>query len=424
MGAYRGLHLFSYRNRLTVLLLIALSLSMVAMAQPAAKAMTAKTGSTSAANGGRKFVLDVVQSAVALPQTDSQDRLRVLQTAADVALPVAPDLAQKYTREGVRIESELIRTGETPAVSIMANSKVACSAAADFVRALTPESASRAEQSLLGAIGSCPKQTADAARTLLDAALDQRVVAPRALMALMEAPGANAAWVQSRFVKLFDSLPSDANGTRKEATNFASMYATMAAKVGSDSAKAAGVKLLAWLGKLDPGSDRNLAVNIATDAMKQALGDAAYQEALRSDVMVGQIAATAGQPGEVQPEEEESVSVLQAMGENGQDKTESLRDLAPSLRAREAAAHGFATGTNGDRKTADRYFDMAFSAANEVWANRTPQKNAAAVIEEISEAAAQVDAIAALKRAQGLNEPAAQAVSMLAIARVVLGNSQ
>jgi hypothetical protein len=64
---------------------------------------------------------------------------------------------------------------------------------------------------------------------------------------------------------------------------------------------------------------------------------------------------------------------------------------------------------------------MAFAAVNEVWDGRTPEQNTAAVVEEVSEAAAQVDSINALERAQQLRDPSAQAIAMLAVARVVAG---
>jgi hypothetical protein len=110
------------------------------------------------------------------------------------------------------------------------------------------------------------------------------------------------------------------------------------------------------------------------------------------------------------------------MGRVGNDQTESLAKLPPSRRAREAAANGFATGTGGDRKLAERYFDIAFTAVDEVWAGRSPEKDAAAVVEEVSEAAAQVDSITALQRAQKLQDPSARAIGMLAVARVVVGS--
>ena len=108
----------------------------------------------------------------------------------------------------------------------------------------------------------------------------------------------------------------------------------------------------------------------------------------------------------------------------GTDSSDELSSLPASMRARQAAAHGFAAGTSGNRKLADRYFDVAFSAVDDVWQHRSPDANAPAVIEEVSEAAAQVDAPAALVRAQHLQDPSAQAISMLAVARVVLGQAQ
>ena len=65
---------------------------------------------------------------------------------------------------------------------------------------------------------------------------------------------------------------------------------------------------------------------------------------------------------------------------------------------------------------------MAFSAADEVWEARTPETDAAAVVQEISEAAAQVDSVNALLRAQKLHDNSAQAIAMLAVARVVASN--
>ena len=53
---------------------------------------------------------------------------------------------------------------------------------------------------------------------------------------------------------------------------------------------------------------------------------------------------------------------------------------------------------------------------------RTPEADAAAVVQEISEAAAQVDSINALTRAQKLHDSSAQAIAMLAVARVVGSN--
>jgi len=45
--------------------------------------------------------------------------------------------------------------------------------------------------------------------------------------------------------------------------------------------------------------------------------------------------------------------------------------------------------------------------------------NAPEVVQEVSDAAAQVDPVAALQRSQKLQDPSAEAISMLAVARVV-----
>ena len=46
----------------------------------------------------RKFVRDVVSSAVALPQSDQQDRLRVLSSAVEVMSPIDPKAANELTK--------------------------------------------------------------------------------------------------------------------------------------------------------------------------------------------------------------------------------------------------------------------------------------------------------------------------------------
>jgi hypothetical protein len=156
--------------------------------------------------------------------------------------------------------------------------------------------------------------------------------------------------------------------------------------------------------------------------MQQALGDEAYQKALQSDAVAMTAAQNTGPEREIERPQEESVSVLSAMDNAGNDQTEQLRGLPPTARARQAAADGFAAGTSGNKQQARRYFDMAFSAADEVWDARTPETNVAAVVQEVSEAAAQVDSTNALMRAQKLRDSSAQAIAMLAVARVVASN--
>lgn len=369
----------------------------------------------------QKFVLDVIQSAVGLPQSDPQDRLRVLASAANVAETIRPALAKQFAREGMRIEQELISAGETPAVSILESGHVDCASVQSFVENIPDSKVGAAEQSLIGAVSMCPKEALQPVQRKVEAALDQGVVAPRALMAVIDRVGLKSSWAQQEFLKMFASLPAKVEDYKAEAPNFAAMYSHMAPEMNKDAAKKAGIQLLLWLGKMDEGGPRNLAVNITTGSMKDALGEKGYEQALESDVMARQVAQTAGQKGEMERPEEESVSVLEAMGKTGEDRSAELSKMPPSLRAREAAASGFASGSDGNRKQADRYFDIAFSALEDVWSNRSERKDAPAVVEEVSEAAAQVDPVDALKRAQRLQDPSEQAISMLAVARVVAG---
>jgi hypothetical protein len=372
----------------------------------------------------KKFALEVVQMATALPQPDPQDRLRVLSSAASVARPLAQKTAQQFASEAARIESELVASGQQPAVSIFSTGMVDCATAANFVDSLPPASVERAESSLLGAISSCPAQVGDSARRKLETALQAGVLAPRAMLAMMDRSGATSAWTQREFSAMFSSLPSDADRAKSEAPNFAAMFNSMAPQIDKDTARDAGLHLLAWLGKVNASPERNLAVNITTDTLKQILGDQAYQEALRADVDAQSAAATAGQPADITPPEEESVSVLKAMNHvkalPGTGPAEEMKDVPASQRARQAAADGFAAGTSGKPALASRYFDVAFAAVDDVWSNRTPKNDAPAVLEEVAEAAANVNAVNALQRAQHLQDSTAQAIAMLAVARVVV----
>lgn len=126
---------------------------------------------------------------------------------------------------------------------------------------------------------------------------------------------------------------------------------------------------------------------------------------------------------EVPRPEEDNTSVLNAMRTQGQDQTEAIRGLPPILRAKEAAAAGFAEGTRGNKPLSSRYFDIAFSALDDAWQSSTRAKNAAPTIEEVCSAAANLDYVDALKRAERLSASAEQAIAMLSVARVVLGKS-
>ncbi|HZE25368.1 MAG TPA: hypothetical protein VE054_15335 [Blattabacteriaceae bacterium] len=406
---------------------VVLGLSLTGMAQqnnpslPRSKPQAAATTSPAKLTREQKFVIDTVKMAVALPESDPQDRLRVLSTAADVVSPIDKKMARGFWHEGARIETDLVRVGQTPAVSMMSSGLVDCAAALNFVENLPDSAVLHAEQSLIGAVTSCPKQTLDPVSRKLDAGLEKRIVASRALMATMAAQGESSAWSQQHFAKMFDALP-DPKENAPEAENIAAMYMQMSGSVSKDIASKSGLQLLNWLGKIDDSPLRTLSITITTEAMQKALGAEGYKKALESDVVANTTVQNVGTPREIQRPEQESVSILSAMDSRGTDQTERLRSLPPSQRAREAAADGFATGTGGNKQQASKYFDMAFSAADEVWDARTPEQNAAAVVQEISEAAAQVDSLNALSRAQKLRDSSAQAIAMLAVARVVASN--
>jgi hypothetical protein len=414
---------------MNIALLLAATFGSVGNAQtPAApqKTQAKTTGKTQASVSPRQarknFVVDVVNHAVALPQPDPQDRLRVLNSAASVIGPIDHKKAVEFGKEGTQIEAELISSGQTPAVSMLTSGDVDCTSAAQFAERIPATAVVQAEQSLIGAITSCPKEALVPAQRKLETALNQGIVAPRGLLALMERVGVRTAWSQTTFEKMFSSLPSDAAANKGEAPNYAAMYERMAPELDKDIAKSTGLKLLVWLGKLPDTPERTLSINMTDDSMKKAIGDKAYEEALASDVMAKQASQLTNGSQELEHPAEESVSVLEAMGNTKADQTDALRKMPASLRARQAAADGFATGTEGNLKLAERYFDIAYSALEEVWNSREEGGiDAPAVVEEVNEAAAQVNPVAALQRAQKLADPSAQAISMLAVARVVSG---
>lgn len=367
----------------------------------------------------KQFVIDVVRMAAALPVPDQQDRLRVLYSASSVISPVDHSMAVSFSREGLRIEQELIQQGKTPAVSMLDSGGVDCDSAKSLAENIPAANVDSAGQTLVGVVSACASAV-ETVRRLLEAGFEKGRVAPRAALAVMERVGVKAPWSQQAFEKLFANLPAEANAFRQEAGDFAATFTRMAAEVDKAAAGHAGLRLLAWLGKMDAGGDRNLAVNAANGSLKELFGDEDFAELLASDVMARQAAQTAGSPGEMTQPPEESVSVLRAISQRGSDRTDELNAMPPSLRAREAAASGFACGTgDGNRKDADHYFDIAFAALNSVWDNRASIHDVHAVVQEVAEAAAQVDAVDALQRARRLQDPTAQAIGMLAVARVV-----
>ena len=74
----------------------------------------------------------------------------------------------------------------------------------------------------------------------------------------------------------------------------------------------------------------------------------------------------------------------------------------------------------GDKQKAQRYFDIAFNALNDIWSDRLPGTNVTGIIDEVSQAAANVDPVSALQHAQRLQANSTQAISMLAVADTVV----
>jgi hypothetical protein len=157
--------------------------------------------------------------------------------------------------------------------------------------------------------------------------------------------------------------------------------------------------------------------------MQQALGAEGYRQALETDAVASTLARSAEKVQTSQPAAAEpGISVLGALDDNGSDQSDRLRDLPAPERAREAAAHGFASAQGGDNQQAAKYFDMAFAAVDEAWDGRTAETDTAAVVQEVGEAAAQAGSLDAMERAQKLRDSSAQAIAMLAVARVVASN--
>ena len=124
---------------------------------------------------GQKFVIDTVKMSVALPESDQQDRLRVISTAADVVSPIDKKMAKNFWSEGAQIET-VTWCGwvKRPAISMMSSGQVDCAAALSFVENVPDGAVLQAEQSLIVArLPSCPKQTLDAVSRKLDAGLEK-----------------------------------------------------------------------------------------------------------------------------------------------------------------------------------------------------------------------------------------------------------
>jgi hypothetical protein len=403
---------------------VALALGAAAQSTPPAgtQSVTSKSSNAkplSKEQARQKFVRDVVHSAVALPQPDPQDRLRVLSAAVGVIAPIDQKLARQYAKEGTAIEARLVTEGQQPAVSMMSSGYVDCASAVIFVESIPPNAVADADQALVGAISACPKQVNEAAKHTLEAGMEQGVVAGRPILALMNSEGMDSPWSRTMFVEMFSSLPTDAASFAHEAPNYAAMYSQLAHQIDKEVVKTAGTKFLLWLATLTDSPQRNVAVNLTTSALSSVLG-APAQDMLRSDVTLQQLINTAVGKDTVLPPPDESSQSVNVSGATGNTSDRTGQSMSASQRAKEAAASGLASGTSGDLKSAEHYFDVAFASIDEVWLERANSAvNAPVVVQEVSEAAAKVDPVMALERSQRLQEPSAEAISMLAVARVV-----
>ncbi|MGH9521295.1 MAG: hypothetical protein ACRD3E_02045, partial [Terriglobales bacterium] len=199
-----------------------------------------------------KFALNVLDAAVALPQNDPQDRLRVLVSAARLANDVSPATKKALVREGTQIEARLIAAGEKPLASMVETGMVDCASIAGLVDAMRPESLSAADATISAAVSQCPRQALGPVERMLGEALTRGSVPPRAVMAAMQAAGPKSTWTLQQFDAVFSNLPDPKEHTSvADAPMFAILYNEFAPKVDTASARNAGAKLLAWLGKMD-----------------------------------------------------------------------------------------------------------------------------------------------------------------------------
>ena len=365
-----------------------------------------------------KFALNVLQSAVTLPQNDPQDRLRVLVSAARLANSLSSPWKKALAREGIELESRLIASGQRPQVSMVEAGFVDCAAVTDLVEALRPEAMVMADQTVSAAVTACPKTSLEVVERKLGDALQHGAVPPRALMSAMHAAGAKSNWSLQQFEAVFSSLPAPKESAA-QAPLFATLYEQFAGASDTGAARDAGAKLLVWIGKMETGPERIQAATIATGAMKRILGEKRFQEVLESDPIAHQAAQLAGQPMQMpSPAEESAIQVGRL--DPKEDHTGDLENYPAPRRAREAAAYGFVTGSAGDKQLAQRYFDIAFGALDDAWADRIPGIELSGTIEEVSQAAALVDPVTALVHAQRLQNNSTQALSMLAVAQAVL----
>lgn len=368
----------------------------------------------------KKLVLDLVNSAVAVRPSDPQDRLRILISAATTVRSVSPELASKLADEGVQLEGQMIRTGVKPEQSMFDTGLATCKFSAELLQSVPPQLVFSAEQQIIGLITTCrDSRTLSAAQQKLQAAGEDNVIAPRAVMSAIDATGPASDWSKRIFAQTFSNLRA-ASGLETEADAVGEIYSQFAPSMPRELVVSSGLQALEWLANIKEGAKRTVAINMITDAMHQALGDEKYKAALASDGAASQAAQLSGQAiPDDNIEDGQQVSAMQIMSTGAKPDTSSLAKLPPARRAREFAAYGFAAASGGDASGASEDFDQAFDALQDLWNSDSSNSDAVPVLDEVVQAAAHINVVQTLSRAQALPDPTAQALAMLTVAQVV-----
>jgi hypothetical protein len=237
-------------------------------------------------------------------------------------------------------------------------------------------------------------------------------------MAVMLARGVDSQWTQAHVEKAFASLPDPKEGTAL-AEDYGALYSSVAGALDKTLARKTGLQLLSWIARVDDSPGKSRAIRTIGAGMQKSLGDQEYRQALESDAVANVLVHRAEADQKPQASSKPGVSVLAALTNSDKDQADRLRKLPPVQRAREAAAQGFASAQSRDKQRADQYFDMAFSAVDEAWETRAEHADIDAMVQEVGEAAAQSGPLEAFERSQKLRDSSAQAIAMLAVARVV-----
>jgi hypothetical protein len=377
-----------------------------------------KTKAKAEVPSGKAFAKEVLRYAVSVQQSDAQDRLRVLRAAIDVASSVDRQMVKDLVRQGMQAEADVIATEKTPVASVM--QFASCKDKLEFSQRIYPSNLVAAEDSLIAASGNCP-EVASTVSNLVVSGLKQNIAAPKLIASLVESGNFNQQQTSEMLSDAFSSLPKDAYSDR--ALDFASLYATLAPRAGKREAMAAGLKFFDWLALMGDDENRNAAANAVFSSMQEILGEEQVRSALQEHPAASELMAGVREGPPPNPADDTADPASADSGKPAAEQLEDLNQLPAMDRAKQAASLGFSKGTSSrDPGIAAPYFDIAFSAADSAWTARTeePATNAAtSMMTEVCEAAAHVDAVSAFQRAQRLSDPTAQAICMIAVARVV-----